>query len=153
MTGNQSQNQNKGNQSRSKFYKKKGTGQNHNSQNYQSNSNNNKLKIQEYKFYLHDAAQRKMSKSFNKIKEAIILKIQKTFNEPREVAESIKKNAKKVLAEPGLDGPANTVTHEERQRADQQAFAKWKVKYEMHQAKVERFEDNWVRAYSLIWES
>ena len=34
--------------------------------------NGNKPKIQEYKFHLHDSAQSKTSKSFGKIKEAII---------------------------------------------------------------------------------
>ena len=42
-----------------------------------TNKNNNPSKVREHKFYLHDSAQRKTSESFNKIKEAIVTKIQK----------------------------------------------------------------------------
>ena len=37
--------------------------------------NDGKTKIKEYKFHMHDSAQRKASESFGKIRDAIILKI------------------------------------------------------------------------------
>ena len=49
---------------------------------------------------MHDLAQRKVSESFGKIKESIILKTQGTFENPREIAKSLKKNAKSTFPEP-----------------------------------------------------
>ena len=76
MAVNQNQNQNKNNQNRRRFYRKKGQ----NRKNFSSVSGNNsqsgnKPKSREYKFHMHDDAQRKTLESFNRIKEVIILKI------------------------------------------------------------------------------
>ena len=106
MTGNQRQNQNNGNQSRRNVYRKSRECENHNSSNSESNSNNNKPKIREYKFYLHDAAQRKTSKSFNKINEAIIQTIQKMINETREVTKGIKKKFQKIISRTRTRSPS-----------------------------------------------
>ena len=67
---------------------------------------------------MHDQAQRKTSESYNKIVDAIIIKIQKTFNEPREIAESIKKRTKKVFIEPTCEDAATTGTPEQKARKD-----------------------------------
>ena len=65
---------------------------------------NNKPKpvIREMKFYMHDSAQRKNSESFGKIKEAIILKIQTTFESPMDVVKSLRDGTKKAFDKPTL---------------------------------------------------
>ena len=154
MAVNQNQSQNKNNQNRRRFNRKRGQNRNNNSSVPGNNSQNgNKPKSREYKFHMHDDAQRKTSESFNKIKEAIVLKIQKTFDEPREVAGSIKKNIKKVFAEPELAELTTEGTEEEKRRKDDRMLRKWQVEYTIHQECKNKFEDNWVKAYSLIWDS
>ena len=64
--------------------------------------NDGKTKIKEHKFHMHDSAQRKTSESFGKIRDAIILKINKTFDTPLEVVESIRTGAKMIPNEPTL---------------------------------------------------
>ena len=61
-----------------------------------SNKSNNSPKVRELKFYLHDSANRKTSESFNKIREAIITKIQKTFADSVDVVASLEEKTKKV---------------------------------------------------------
>ena len=68
--------------------------------------NNNPSKVREYKFYLHDLAQRKISESFNKIKEAIITRIQKTFDDSVDVVASLESKTRKVYAEPDVPDAA-----------------------------------------------
>ena len=82
----------------------------------------------------------------------IILNIHKTFDEPREVTGSIKKDTKKVFAEPALAQLATEGTQEEKCRKDDQMLRKWQVEYTIHQECKNKFEDNWVKAYSLIWD-
>ena len=65
--------------------------------------NNNvvaKAKVKGMEFYLHDSASRKTSESFGRIKEAIILKIQKSFEDPIYFSESIISKKKKTFTKP-----------------------------------------------------
>ena len=55
-----------------------------------ANKNNNPWKTREVKFHLHDSAQRKTSESFNKIVDAIVTRIQKTFEDSIDIVTSIK---------------------------------------------------------------
>ena len=57
-----------------KFYKKASNGKNN------ATSSKPKSTVREYKFHMHDTDARKSSESFGKIKEEIILKIQKYLN-------------------------------------------------------------------------
>ena len=49
--------------------------------------------VREYKFHLHDSDARKTSESFEEIKEAIVLKVQKTFKKNADIATSIESAA------------------------------------------------------------
>ena len=62
------------------------------------------------KFHLHDSAARKSSESYTRIREAIILKIQKTFDDSIVLTESIISKTKKVIAKPKLKRSARGVT-------------------------------------------
>ena len=88
----------KNNKNRRRFtQRKRGTSSTNIKINSTTSKNNNPPKIRELKFYLHDSAQRKTSESFNKIKEAIITKIQKTFEDSVDVVESLEKKLKKSM--------------------------------------------------------
>ena len=52
------------------------------------------------KFYLHDSATIKTSEYFGRIKELIILKIQKSFDGPIYLSDSIISNQKKTFTKP-----------------------------------------------------
>ena len=96
-----SDNQNK-NRNRRRFTQK-GKGNSNNSKTngtINSGKNNNLPKIREFKFYMHDSVQRKQSESFGKIKEAIITKIQKTFDDSVDLVTSLESKTKKVYSEP-----------------------------------------------------
>ena len=56
-----------------------------------------KVAVRKMIFHMHDSAQRKTLKSFGRIKEALILKIQKTFDDPIVLAQSISENTKKIF--------------------------------------------------------
>ena len=110
---------------RRRFNRRKNTSQKSNSASQSSTVN--KSKTREYKFYLHDLAQRKTSESYNKILDAIILKIQKMFEQPIDVADSIRSKTKKVYAEPDL-GEATTLTDPAKAaREDKKSMLKWQI--------------------------
>ena len=104
-----SENQNK-NRNRKRFTQKRKGNTNKNATNgIQNNSkNNNPPKTREFKFYLHNSVGRKQSESFGKIKEAIILKIQKTFDDPIDLVTSLETKTKKVYTEPQAGAAATT---------------------------------------------
>ena len=52
---------------------------------------------------MHDLNQKKTSESFSKIKESIVLKIQKTFEKQRIIAESIRSGVEQTFSEPELE--------------------------------------------------
>ena len=73
------------------------------SSNGQATSGSNKPRLtRELKFHMHDSSQRKTSESYGKIKESIILKIQKTFTSSRLIVESISANKVHVFSVPEL---------------------------------------------------
>ena len=91
-----SENQSK-NRNRRRFTQKKKGNSNKNTVNGNKNNdkNNNPPKTREFKFYLHDSVGRKQSESFGKIKEAIIIKIQKTFDDPIDLVTRLETKTKK----------------------------------------------------------
>ena len=59
--------------------------------------------VKELKFNLHNSVQRKSSEYYGTIKEAIITKIHLDFDNPIEIAESLKVGTKIVFAKPKLE--------------------------------------------------
>ena len=102
---------------------------------------------------MHDSAQRRQSESYGKIKEAIIVKIQKTFNDSIDLVTSLETNTKKVYAEPQAADPASVGTTEEKTRKDRLAEKKWEILFNRHQDKVDKFNNLWIKAYALIWDN
>ena len=92
--------QNKNKNRRRFSQRKRGTLSVSSKTNSTTSKNNNLPKIRELKFYLHDSAQRKTSESFNKIREAIITKIQKTFEDSVDVVASLEAKAKMSMKNP-----------------------------------------------------
>ena len=96
-----SENQNKNRNRRRFTQKRKGNSDNNKTNGTANNGkNNNPPKVREFKFYLHDSVQRKQSESYGKIKEAIITKIQKTFDDSVDLVTSLESKTKKVYSEP-----------------------------------------------------
>ena len=100
-SGNRSQSNggNNRNQRKQRGFKYSCFRSNNKSENGNSNASNaNKLPAKrEFKFYMHDSQQRKNAESFEKIKGAIIMKIQESFDDPLYVTESIEKSSRKFL--------------------------------------------------------
>ena len=127
---------------------------NKNSTNSESNNgqNGNKPKIWEHRFHIHDSAQRNTSESFGKIKEAIILKITKTFDTPLEVAESLKTGTRTVPPEPKIV-TSTAATAPLWTAEDALNLEKWKIQYHYYHQKNQKFLENWANTFSLIWEN
>lgn len=85
--------------------------------------------IKEYRFHMHDYQARKMSESFITIKESIILKVQKTFDNTRDVANILKNNNEKVLTKPNLIKPYFN-NREEKKQENLKFRIKWQVDYD-----------------------
>ena len=81
------------------------------------------------------------------------MKIQKMFEQPIDIADSIRSKTEKVYAEPDL-GEASTLTDlAKAAREDKKSMLKWQIQFERYQDKVEKFEGQWRNAYSLIWDT
>ena len=115
--------------------------------------NNNSPKVRELKFYLHDSANRKTSESFNKIREAIITKIQKTFADSVDIVASLEAKTKKVYDEPNMPEAASEGTDAEKARKDRLAEKKWEILFTRYQDKIEKFDALWIKAFALIWDT
>ena len=111
-----------------------------------------KSKIKEYKFHMYDSAQRKTSESFGKIKEAIILKINKTFDTPLEIVESIRTGVKTVPTEPTLD---RSTAADPLVKAAEDALnlEKWKIEFSYYHNQKHKLQASFAKAFSLIWEN
>ena len=84
--------------------------------------------VREYKFYLHDSAQRKSSESFGKIKESIIMKIQNTFVNPIAIAESLSLGVKKIYNKPVMRR-SNDANASIREDENTQFLEEWKLDF------------------------
>ena len=114
--------------------------------------NDGKAKIKEYKFHMHDSAQRKTSESFGKIRDAIILKINKTFDAPLEVVESIRTGAKIIPNEPTLVS-STAADPLVKQAEDALNLEKWKIEFSFYYTRKDKLEASFTKAFSLIWEN
>ena len=149
MSGKENRNRNR----RRFTQKKKGNSSNTANTNQNNGKNNNPPKARELKFYMHDSAQRKQSESYGKIKEAIITKIQKTFDDSVDLVASLETKTKKIYTEPQAEDPASEGTAEVRARKDRLAEKKWEILFNRYQDKVDKFNGLWIKAYALIWDN
>ena len=144
---------------RRRFTQRRGRGSNSNWNKSNTNSsgsqlkNNNKPKERELKFHLHDSTQRKTSESYNKIVEAIITKMQKTFDDLIDIVNSLETKTKKVFTEPTAADAATSGTDAQKARKDRLAEKKWEILFNHYQDKVETFDSLWVKTYALIWDN
>ena len=108
------------------------------------------------KFYLHDSAARKTSESFGKIKESIILKIQKSFEEHIFLTESIISRTKKVFNKPsrGKSTLAATAANADERALENETFLEeYRIDYAIFRKEEKKYKEAWVKAYALIWDS
>ena len=96
--------------------------------------------IREYKFYLHDSAQRKTSESFGKIKESIIMKIQNTFDKPTAIAESLSSGTKKVYNKP-VKKRSNDDDDDIREGENALYLEEWKIDFLFYWNESKEFEE------------
>ena len=101
---------------------------------------------------MHDSDARKKSELFEKIREAIVLKIQKTFEKNADIATSIESGTKHTFTEPTMKTSSHA-TPAFAARQDRVFEIEYEAKLLRHMAKEEEFENNWVKAYALIFES
>ena len=145
--------QNKNKNRRRFSQRKRGTSSSSTKANGTTSKNNNTPKMRELKFYLHDSTQRKQSESFGKIREAIITKIQKTFEDSVDVVASLEAKVKKVYDEPDVPEATTEGTDIEKARKDRLAEKKWEILFTRYQDKTEKFDALWIKAFALIWDS
>ena len=147
MANNQNQNNEQSswgstNQKKRRFYRKPNNKPNGNG----NNSNGSSQKVQakrEMKFHMHDAQARKMSESFDKIKKAIILKIQETFEDSKNIVESLKKKTKKEIDKPDCKKYVPSLTDPAEKAAENESLKEeWKVDFQIYQDDQKRFENN-----------
>ena len=128
------------------FYKKKGNGEN----------NVVRPKVEEMKFYLHDSASRKTSESFGRIKEAIVLKIQNSFEETRYISEPVIGKAKKTFSKPETTKSTLGDTAElvAAKWAENEIYlGEWKIGFTIYRKDERNFDEAWVKVYALIWDT
>ena len=111
-----------------------------------------KTAVRDMRFHMHDSAQRKTSESFGKVKEAIVLKIQKTFDDPIAVAQSIADNTKTIFKKTEIqksvsDDPATKVME------NMIFLEEFKIDFTIYRQECKRFDETWVKAYALIWDT
>ena len=78
--------------------------------------------------------------SFNKIVDAIVTRIQKTFEDPINIVTSIKNKKKTIYIEAVVNKAATEGTDAERVRRDRLSEKKWEIMFNRYQDKVENFD-------------
>ena len=136
---NQNNNQNQKNKNsggstnqRRRFYRKSNNSNKPNGNGNNSNGSNQKVQAKrEMEFHMHDAQARKTSESYEKIRKAIILKIQESFEDSINVVDSLRKKKKIVVAKPDWKNyvsqeadPANKVEEQKHLDAEREADLK-----------------------------
>ena len=135
-----------------------GRSQNTNNQSKKSGSNtsggnnyrNNKTnKNNEFKFQLHDGSN-KRTYTYEKIKEAMILKIQTDFTSSRYVVSSLRNKIKEGPPIPVREISRNP--DEEMRSIEQETFnRRYEAKSAHFYSQETLLEDNWIKAYGLIY--
>ena len=124
----------------------------------QRSGKNNQKKVQttgtrkaEFKFQLHDP-QRRGTYTYDRILEAIILKIQKEFDSSRHIVNSLRSRKKSGPQEPTV-WISNKVDQNERV-VEQASFNRaFDISCARYHDQNEKFEENWVRAYGMIFDN
>ena len=128
---------------RKPFYKRSGNG---------GGDNTNVVtarKTRELKFYLHDSDARKSLESFGKIKESIVLKIQKTFDNPIDLSDSIINKVKKIYSKP-KKGKSTLADADEKALENEMFLEEWRIDFAIFRKDENKFNETWTKSYSLI---
>ena len=102
---------------------------------------------------MYDSAQQKQLENFNRIKEAIILKIQKTFDDPKRITKNLVQMAKHAFTEPTPGNRSSAGTDAEQAWDNECALKKYAIDYQEYKQELKKFDGNWAKAYALIWET
>ena len=126
---------------------------NANTRNTQSGSTSSKPFKKEFKFFGHDSG-RKNGYTYEKIEEAIITKIQATFegNTVPFIVRSLRDRSKHEFEEPQLvvSEATEPILKEREQRKNDKKYDK---QYDQWIENNAEFDSLWQKAYALIWES
>ena len=120
------------------------------------NSSGNKRNPQqqkrtEFKFQLHDPS-RKGGYTYERLHEAIVIKIQKEFTSGRHIVQSLRNGAKAGPAIPTRD--VSTLADAEQKRIQQETHnRKYDAELNYYFTANAEFENNWQKAYGLIFDS
>ena len=158
MANNQNKNQNQNgggttNQKKRRFFRK--TNNKPSGNGSQNDGSNQKVQAKrELRFHMHDAQARKLSESYEKIKKAIILKIQETFEDSDNIVESLKKKQKKVINKPDYKKYVSTLTDPDEKAAENTSLEKeWERDFQIFCDDQKKFKNNWHKAYAMIWKN
>ena len=95
---------------------------------------------------------RKNAKSFGKIKEAIINKVQRTFDHPLEIVQCLRENKKPTFTAPEPE-PIEGDTAEARSLSAERGKMIFHEKYKWHMRKQDEFDINFSKTFAMIWET
>ena len=137
-------------------------GRNRNNQNSQNNNKSTSgnqgsgksagfQKRNEFKFQLHDTS-RKGGYTYKKIFDAIVLKIQTSFDGGRFVVKSLRGKVKEGPVLP-TRGQSNKTDQLERAIEQESLNRKYEAQLSYYFTAESQFEDNWVKAYGLIYDT
>ena len=135
---------------------KSGTTQNSGNQNRKKSGNsgrsyrNNRYgnKTNDFKFQLHEGGGKK-AYTFEKLREAVILRIQTDFQAARYVVSSLRKGIKE--GPPAPERETSTKTDMSQKAIEQETMnRKYEAKLVHYFTQEQTFEDNWIKAYGLI---
>ena len=111
-----------------------------------------KAAVREMKFHMHNSVKRKTSESFRNIKEIIYLKIQKTFDDPMDITESIRNKNNKAFEKTKL--VISTSTEADVKTMENMFFMEdFKIDFIIYRSECKKFDGAWIKAYALIWDT
>ena len=118
-----------------------------------NNQTNKRFAKREFKFFAADSEVKKPY-THEKIEEAIILKIQTTFEGVTvpDVLTSLRKRQQHVYEEPELVVSTDTDAAKKAAK-DRRNTVRYDKKYDQWEANMAEFSSLWTKAYGLIWES
>ena len=112
--------------------------------------NSQQQKRTEFKFQLHDPS-RKGGYTYERLHEAIVIKIQKEFTSGRHIVQSLRNKAKAGPAIPTRD--VSTLTDADQKRIQQETYnRKYDAELNYYFTANAEFENNWQKAYGLIFD-
>ena len=130
--------------------KKKGGGSTTKTTSQNRSSSTTVAKKKEFKFQLHDG--RGSGYTFKKITQSIILKIQTTFNGGRYIVTSLRSRVK--AGPPMPTRGVSALVNADLKAVEQETLnRKFEAQLAHYFGQEVEFEDNWVKAYGLIFET